>query len=178
MKTIVLLIAVLSLIPGAYAAGKKTGTHAKSATSAAADSAPSYHSTGTKRYYAAGCGLGTMLWKENSLLHQVLAVTTNGTGFNTFAMSTGTEDCEVGGQSKAAKTNYIEANKVALANDIARGNGQTLAGLTSMYGCKDYSRTAMSLQQNYGRIFTADQLSGEQINHNINNVLDETQACL
>lgn len=40
----------------------------------------------------AGCGLGSMIIQENTKVMQVLAATTNGTGVQTFGISTGTSN--------------------------------------------------------------------------------------
>jgi hypothetical protein len=166
MKKILFIALIVSLTSAAYAQGRK------------AVAAP-YATKSSKRYYAAGCGLGSLLFKENSLVHQVLGGTTNGTlGNQTFGMSSGTLDCEVDQGSSSSAAIYVEANKVALANDIARGNGETLVALNSIYGCANADKVATSLQSNYGRIFPTLNLNGDQINHNILSVLHETSSCL
>lgn len=99
----------------------------------------------------AGCGLGSMVFADQPGFIQVVAATLNGTSGNqTFGMTSGTSNCtEAGGQ---ATLNYIENNKVALQNDISRGQGDALTGLLNMWGCENYSAVGSVLQQNYNNI--------------------------
>ena len=84
--------------------------------------------TNATSYQAQGCGLGSTIWTDGSnLMHQTLGATTNGlSGTQTFGITSGTSNCELDGVGGQAQTVFIQANRVALANDIARGNGATL----------------------------------------------------
>jgi hypothetical protein len=130
-------------------------------------------------YQAQGCGLGSTIWTDgSSLVHQVLGATTNGTSANqTFGMTSGTSNCELDayGQSQAV---FIEANRVALANDIARGNGATLASLTRMYGCSNVEVVGSTLQKNYETIFPSDRVDARQIDSTISGLIKSNQACI
>lgn len=130
-------------------------------------------------YQAQGCGLGSTIWTDGSnLVHQVLGATTNGiSGNNTFGMTSGTSNCELesGGMAQAV---FIEANKVALANDIARGQGDTLASLTRMYGCENVETVAPVLQSNYEQIFSNENTTAQEIDQNISSLIKNDQACI
>lgn len=132
-----------------------------------------------KKYNAQGCGLGSMIFTEDTLVHNVLGATTNATSANqTFGMSTGTLGCETSDVKKMASQEvFIEANRVALANDIARGRGETLAGLSEMYGCK-VQKVGPVLQKNYKNIFPNSQVPATQVNHTINKLINEAKACI
>ena len=107
-------------------------------------------------YGAAGCGLGSMLVeKDNTWWKQVLAATTNGiSGNQTFGISSGTLNCDSPTPGKTAQVEaYIEANRMALANDIARGNGETISGLSKVYGCDNSAELGKALKSNYRTIF-------------------------
>lgn len=132
-----------------------------------------------KKYHAQGCGLGSMLFTEDTLLHNVLGATTNGTSGNqTFGMSTGTLGCETADGKKLVNHEvFIEANRVALANDIARGNGETLAGLSEMYGC-NAQKMGPVLQKNYKTIFPSAQVPAAQINNTIHKIVNEHKVCI
>ena len=132
-----------------------------------------------KKYNAQGCGLGSMIFKEDSLVHNILGATTNGSSANqTFGMSTGTLGCETSDvKNIASQEVFIEANRVALANDIARGNGETLAGLSEMYGC-DSQKMGPVLQKNYKNIFNNQRAPASQINNTINKIVNENKACI
>ena len=49
----------------------------------------------------AGCGLGALVFKENTMGMQILASTTNYIGMQTFAITSGTSNCSSGGIIKA-----------------------------------------------------------------------------
>ena len=132
-----------------------------------------------KSYQAQGCGLGSTIWTDgSSLVHQVLGATTNAiSGNQTFGMTSGTSNCELeGGGMVKAQNVFIEANRVSLANDIARGGGETLTSLTRMYGCEG-AEVAPKLQQNYETIFSSETTSASEINARINSVLENTNTC-
>src|SRR5690348_12703995 len=77
----------------------------------------------------AGCGLGNAVFGDQN---QVLAATTNGTSLNQmFGITSGTSNC-IDSSRSAQMESYINANRVELANDIARGQGETLAGLDNL----------------------------------------------
>lgn len=101
----------------------------------------------------AGCGLGSVLFKDQKgLVMNVLAATFNGSSGNqTFGMSTGTLGCEDAATAKVAAASFVEGNMVALSNDIARGQGQTLDAYISLLSVEkvDYTK----LQSNYSTIF-------------------------
>ena len=131
-------------------------------------------------YQAQGCGLGSTIWTDgSSLLHQTLGATTNGLSANqTFGMTSGTSNCELDGSGGQAQTVFIKANKVALANDIARGNGDTLASLTRMYGCTNIDAVGSELQKRYEAIFPSENTSAPLINKTISNIIDKSSACI
>src|SRR5437879_7933945 len=63
--------------------------------------------------YDSGCGLGSMLIKDNTAWKQVFGATTNGfVGNQTFGISTGTSGCTGGGLGKTsmARRNFVAAN--------------------------------------------------------------------
>ena len=101
----------------------------------------------------AGCGLGTLVIQQpDGIVLNVLQSTTNNTfGTQTFGMTFGTSNCHVADARSASA--YIEANRVALSNDISRGNGETLTTLTEIWGCKNPKTVATTLQKNYRTIF-------------------------
>src|SRR5688572_8296818 len=92
-------------------------------------------------YGKAGCGWGSQVMGKES---QVLAATTNGTsGTQTFGISSGTSNCtDVHGSAM----NYIDNNKFALSNDISKGSGETITGLSRAYGCNNTALLGKTLQ--------------------------------
>ncbi len=130
-------------------------------------------SASAAQYGASGCGLGSMIFeKDNTWWKQVLAATTNGTSGNqTFAISSGTLNCDSPTPGKTAQVEaYIEANRMALANDIAKGNGETISGLSKVYGCADAAAFGRALKSNYGMIYTSADVTSNEVATKINGV--------
>lgn len=125
-------------------------------------------------YGDAGCGLGSIVFGSKQGFIQIFAATTNGTfGSQTFGITSGTSNCRGGGKTVAV---FIEANKVALSNDIARGQGEALNSLAYLYGCKNPSEIGQSLQTNYSSIFPAADVKAEQIESSITTILRKAQV--
>lgn len=101
----------------------------------------------------AGCGLGSVLFKDKEgLVFNVLAATFNGSsGSQTFGMSTGTLGCEDAKSARVSAVSFVEANTVALANDIARGEGETLEAYLTIINKTKANKAG--LKANYSNIF-------------------------
>ena len=105
-------------------------------------------------YGSAGCGLGSMILGDKPGFTQVFAATTNGTSASqTFGISSGTSNCGSGGKTAAV---FIEANKVSLSNDIARGNGETLSALAQIYGVSNSTLMGETLKTQYNQVFNSN----------------------
>jgi hypothetical protein len=114
-------------------------------------------------YGMAGCGLGSVVFGQQTGMVQIFAATTNGTSGNqTFGISSGTLNC--GESSRTAKAEqFIDVNKVAIENDMARGQGETLTALSQVMACTNTNFSA-DMRSDYRQMFpqggaTADQLS-------------------
>lgn len=123
------------------------------------------------KYGAAGCGLGSMIFEgDQTWWKQVLASTSNSFGTQSIGITLGTSNCDAPTPFKVTSAHaYVEANKVALANDIARGDGETIVGLSKVYGCEDAQNFGKDLKANYSSIFTAEATTLE-VTNNISNV--------
>jgi hypothetical protein len=118
---------------------------------------------GTGSYGAAGCGLGSLVFGNQPGAVQILAATTNGTfASQTFGITTGTSNCGSGLVAQGTK-NFVEANRETLAKDMSRGQGETIGALTVMAGCSDSQQVGAVLQNNYGRIFTSEQATSDDV---------------
>jgi hypothetical protein len=108
-------------------------------------------------YKSAGCGLGSMVIKEDGII-QVFAVTTNGTsGSQTFGITSGTSNCSgSGGYAKAdaAQEMYVSSNLDTLSQEMAQGSGEHLNALASLFGCEKNANDNFSaaLRKNYRSI--------------------------
>lgn len=102
-------------------------------------------------YGSAGCGLGSIVLGDKPGFMQVFAATTNGTsGSQTFGITSGTSNCGSAGKSSEQ---FIEANKVSLGNDIARGEGETIQSLATIMNVKNTTEFASVLKAQYSEIF-------------------------
>jgi len=128
------------------------------------------------KYGSAGCGLGSMIFEgDQTWWKQVLAATTNLTGMQTIAITLGTSNCDSPAPLKIGQAEaFIEANKIALANDIARGNGETIVGLSKVYGCSNSIEFGQALKANYAAIFPKANMRSSDITHTIHTVASTT----
>lgn len=123
-------------------------------------------------YGSAGCGLGSMVFeKDNTWWKQVLAGTTNGTGMQSIGITLGTSNCDSPAAGKTAQVSaFVEANKLALANDIAKGQGETITSLSKVYGCGDTAAFGKALKSNYKSIYPTANVETETVVTEINGV--------
>lgn len=121
----------------------------------------------------AGCGLGYMVLGGKDM--PIVAATLNGTGVQTFGITTGTSDCDQGGRDMAI-LNYIQNNKIALEKDIARGQGESIVALAQVTGCANESQLSSALKGHYSEIFPAAELPAVQITDSIKHVIHNNPA--
>lgn len=116
-------------------------------------------------YGAAGCGLGSVLLGDKPGFMQVFAGTTNGIlGSQFFGITTGTSNCgEATAEVKTSQV-FIEANREAVAKDMARGSGETIVSLGNILGCSDVNALGTTLQANFSTIVPDASVSAAQIN--------------
>lgn len=103
----------------------------------------------------AGCGVGSLIFKDQPGKIQILASITNWYFVQTSSVSSGTSGCWEEGPREQASL-FITINEKALKKDISRGEGETLAGLSDILQCSNTQRLADTLQKNYEAIFPAD----------------------
>jgi len=114
-----------------------------------------------------GCGLGKLAWQnyphQKTIGVQLLEVTTNGTGFNTFAISSGTSGCTNDGKFWAEhKVNAFAAlNFENLAQDMAQGQGEHIASLATLMGIPADQQPAFfaMTQEKYASFVSAGETS-------------------
>jgi hypothetical protein len=110
---------------------------------------------------------------------QIFAATTNATGTQTFGITSGTSNCDDSETGTASTRVFVEANRVALAKDISRGSGETIAGLASLAGCTDAKAVGTALQHNFGAIFPSATTSDDAVTDAIVSTLksDASLSC-
>ena len=115
-----------------------------------------------------GCGLGNQVWKgKTGLLAHISAATTNGTGSQTFAITSGTLGCNQNAivYNDLEKKAFVAFNTDDLAKDVAQGNGSHLASLASLIGIEEQDKTAFfsHTQNNFETIFPSNETSYGEI---------------
>ncbi len=161
MKSTIVFLAVLGCLSIANAKGPDPK----------ATSPKMAEAKGSGAYGVAGCGLGSLAFGSQPGAMQIFAATLNGTGGQTFGITTGTSNCGAGVFAKVEINTFIQSNAVALENDIVRGQGETLNTLNSMLDCD--SQFSNTLQKNYKDLYGAN-LSDNQVSEKI---VAMSQAC-
>lgn len=117
----------------------------------------------------AGCGLGSMLFKEDKPVHQILAATTNGTfGNQTFGITTGTLGCSSGGLIKASRERavFTATNFRALETELAAGSGQYSASLAALTGCRAEPFSAFA-KARYEKLLPSEKTTPAELLNNL-----------
>jgi hypothetical protein len=131
-------------------------------------------------YGTAGCGLGSIVFGNSPGIVQIFAGTTNGTfATQTFGITSGTSNCVDGGGGGPTAAAFIQTNRQALSKEISRGNGETIANLSTLSGCSDPGAVGVSLQKNFKVIFPDATVSDTQVSSSVLTVLrsDKTLGC-
>lgn len=128
-------------------------------------------------YGSAGCGLGTLIFEPNNDFTQIFAATTNGTfGTQTFGITSGTSNCDGAGYNPGSAAAFVETNRSALAKDISRGRGATIASLSDLAGCRDAGSVGLTLKKNFKTIFPSASASDKQVSKTVLRVLRKNQS--
>lgn len=131
-----------------------------------------------RMYGMAGCGLGALAMGRDG--NQILAGTTNNLIWpQTFAITTGISHCtdSPSHETAARMDNYINANKVAVAGDVARGGGETVANLSSIMGCPEAADAiGAEMQKNFGTIFPNAQVDTMSVTDSMITVVRQNDA--
>lgn len=131
-------------------------------------------------YGAAGCGLGSMVFEgKNEWYEQVMAATTNGIASQTFSITLGLLNCDankLASRTERAKV-FVAANKNAVVNELALGQGEAVSVLSNIFNCSNSSEFSGLMKSNYKKVISSDQLSPEQIVENMNTILSTSKAC-
>lgn len=78
----------------------------------------------------------------------------------TSAITSGTSNCFEESHSEVS-IRYIESNKVALKEDVARGNGETIVALSEVMGCQSSQNLGSALKANFRDVFANDFTTNE-----------------
>ncbi len=118
---------------------------------------------GRGAYGLAGCGLGSMAFGGQPGGIQIIAATLNGIcGNQTFGITFGTSNCGPGLLAQGTR-NFVEANREAVAKDVARGEGEAVGALTVINGCADSRAVGAALKARFGAIFPSEAATDEHV---------------
>ena len=179
--TLLSLSAALFLVAGTVMA-QDEGTPEEAAAEAPAAEAPAAEATkakssGGRKYGPAGCGLGSLIFEPDSGFTQIFAATTNGTSANqTFGISSGPSNCDDSGGGEESAKSFVQTNRAALAKDIARGKGETIATLSELAACGDARVVGKRLQKKFRAIFPSSKVSDQEVSNRVVDVLREDSA--
>ncbi|MGF1910706.1 DUF3015 domain-containing protein [Vibrio kasasachensis] len=129
-----------------------------------------------------GCGLGTMIFDGKSgKVFKVLGATTNGTSGNqTFGITFGTLGCDGTGTISSSEklALFIDGNMDNLARDIAKGEGETLATLSEVWGVQEADKAAFNTlaQENFAEVFKSENVTSQEVFANLNNLVAQNDA--
>ena len=124
-------------------------------------------------YADAGCGLGSLIFGSEQGGVQVLSATTNATfGSQTFGITTGTSNCNPAGLVKLEKEReeFAEKNYPSLVKEMAKGEGENLETLASLYGCSQDSHADFGslVQENFSDIVKSDATTSQEMLSSLN----------
>ena len=118
-------------------------------------------------YGDAGCGLGSIVFGNEQGAVQVIAATLNGTGVQTFGITTGTSNCNPAGLVKLEKEReeFAMKNYSTLVKEMAMGEGENLDTLASLYGCSQDSHADFGslTQENFSHIVKSDSTTSQEM---------------
>lgn len=125
-----------------------------------------------------GCGLGSMIWKENTLVSATFRLTTNASFSNQFfGITTGTSGCSQHGivQSEMAPIYYAEANLEQLKLQMAQGQGEYLFAFAESLGCSgEKNQFGQLTQSHYQQIFPTGLETPQQMLQNVKQVVSHS----
>lgn len=129
-----------------------------------------------------GCGVGTMIFDgQQGKVFKVLGATTNGTSGNqTFGITFGTLGCDGTGTINSAQklALFIDGNLDNLARDIARGEGETLATLSEVWGIPASDKAAFNqlAKENFANVFQSENVTSQEVFTNLNTLVAQNQV--
>ena len=124
-------------------------------------------SSNANAYDSTGCGLGSMAWRgQSGIIPQVLAVTTNTIGMQTFAITTGTSGCDpngrVSGGTGRMLLSFLENNMEQFAFDASVGHGETLVTVAGILNA-DVDELSAKIHNNFGTLFASNDVDAVEL---------------
>ncbi len=126
-----------------------------------------------------GCGLGSMIWKKNSIVSALFRATTNHSfSSQLFGITTGTSGCS---QHSIVKRDmypvyYAEANLPELRYELAQGQGEYVATFAEVLGCSPAAQAEFAAwaQGSYSKLFKNENASSADFLKGLGQELKQT----
>lgn len=118
---------------------------------------------------SSGCGMGYEVAPNQSLVSSSTRSIVNATFSSSIAMTLGTSGCARHSivKNEAKGIHFAEANMNQLAVEMARGNGEFVAGFATVFGCQDASAFGSMVQSKYESVLPSANTSGVELFNNV-----------
>lgn len=119
-----------------------------------------------------GCGLGSMIFKDNTLLSSTLRVTTNQVFLTQYlGVTSGTSGCSRHDivMNEKAHIHFAEVNLEKIEQDMIKGQGDYVSVLAYTLGCQDsvINQFNVFTKNNYEKIFNSSETNAGQMLKNL-----------
>jgi hypothetical protein len=119
-------------------------------------------------YGMAGCGLGSVIFGPlNTPGAQVMAASTNATGVQTFAITSGTSNCVSGGVVAMDRRQevFAEVNFPDLKRDMAAGGGEFLSAFEDLLECEAavHPKVTRLMQAEYETLVPSESTTADEL---------------
>lgn len=123
-----------------------------------------------------GCGLGSMIFKENSLLSSSARVTTNQLFLTQYlGVTSGTSGCARHDivLNEQSHVHFAEVNLKSLSIEMAKGQGEYLASFAHTLGCNEGATEhfAELTRSNFSKIFPSYKTNAQEMLNNLGQTL-------
>jgi len=118
---------------------------------------------------SSGCGMGYEVAPKQSLVSSSTRSIVNSTFSSTIAMTLGTSGCAKHSivKNDAKGIHFAEANMNVLALEMARGNGEFVAGFAGVFGCQNSEAFGSMVQAKYESVLPSANTSGVELYNNV-----------
>ncbi len=98
----------------------------------------------------------------------------------TFGITFGTLGCDGNGTISSSEklALFIDGNMDNLARDIAKGEGETLATLSEVWGVQEADKATFNTlaQENFAEVFKSENVTSQEVFANLNNLVAQNDA--
>lgn len=130
------------------------------------------------KYGMSGCGLQSLIFEDdNAKWKQIVGSIINLYTFpvQSWGIILGTSGCKTEGKGDKASL-FLTVNKDRLAKEVARGDSESVAALSTLVGCKDVGALQNVLQRNYDSVFNDSSMTGSQVRDEIKRAIQSDAA--